>query len=196
MAGPHVSHFTSLGLTQLELHHLTEMSQWQLDCDQNISSVNTPETEQYCFCWTFSMLQHSRNNTSAVVWRYTRCRLICILYDLFSQLPLRSGPSVCALSLPSEHSPLFSPCLFASHSSTRPSSSVVLTHPSVARCGPSCCTTTAMTPPPRRGRPGDCRSAATIKTSSSEGVCDFCIETRGGVGAAWLLIQSVPQNEI
>lgn len=51
----------------------------------------------------------------------------------------------------------------------RPSSSVVLTHPSAVRCGPSCCTTTATTPLHRRGRRGDCRNEATIMTSSREG---------------------------
>lgn len=53
--------------------------------------------------------------------------------------------------------------------SARPSSSVVSTHPSVARCGPSCYTTTAMTPPLRRGRHGGCKNALTIMTSSRGG---------------------------
>lgn len=52
---------------------------------------------------------------------------------------------------------------------TRPSSLVESTHPSVARCGPSCCTTTVMTPAPKRGRPGDCKNEPTIKTFNRGG---------------------------
>lgn len=52
---------------------------------------------------------------------------------------------------------------------TRPSFSAASTHPSAARCGPSCCTTTATTPPRRRERPGGCRSVLTIVTSNRGG---------------------------
>lgn len=65
--------------------------------------------------------------------------------------------------------PLCSLCFFSLQHSARPSSLVVSTHPFVVRCGPSCCTTTAMTPPLRRGRPGDCKNALTITTSSRGG---------------------------
>lgn len=58
-------------------------------------------------------------------------------------------------------------CLFSLFA--RPSSSVVLTHPSVARCGPFFCITTAMTPLLRRGRPGGCKNAPTIMTFSRGG---------------------------
>ncbi|CAF88408.1 unnamed protein product, partial [Tetraodon nigroviridis] len=52
----------------------------------------------------------------------------------------------------------------------RPFSLAGSTLPSAGRCGPSSCTTTAMTPPPRRERPGGCRSAPTTRTSSREGM--------------------------
>lgn len=43
---PPVIHLSSLGLTQLRVYHVTEMTQWQLDCDQDISSVNLQMWEQ------------------------------------------------------------------------------------------------------------------------------------------------------
>lgn len=52
---------------------------------------------------------------------------------------------------------------------TRPSFSAASTHQSVARCGPSCCTTTATIPPLRKGKPGGCRNALNITTSSRGG---------------------------
>lgn len=66
---PPVSHLGSLGLTQLRAYHLTEMTQWQLDCDQDIFSVNSQMLEQkssvfaghehaQCLFLGVSVLQH------------------------------------------------------------------------------------------------------------------------------------------
>ncbi len=53
--------------------------------------------------------------------------------------------------------------------SLRRSSSGALTHPSVVKCGPSCCTTTATTRRLRSGKPGDCRSVWSTRRSSRGG---------------------------
>ncbi len=140
-------------------------------------------TEEHCFRWTcsFTVFVCFRSfgfaafcNTHEIarllwpfedrVWAVSStplsAYLVCIQSDMFSFV--RSDPSLRAPC-----------CALCAHSvfslSARPSSSEVLTHPSVERCGPSCCTTTAMTPPLRRGRPGDCKNAPTIMTSSRGG---------------------------
>lgn len=58
-----LSHLSCLGLTQLKVYHLTEMTQWQLDRDQDISSVNTQTLEQkssvfagHALAWWFFLL--------------------------------------------------------------------------------------------------------------------------------------------
>lgn len=51
---PPLSHLCSLGLTQLRVYCLTEMTQWQLDCDQKHFLCKHPnaETGEQCFRWT------------------------------------------------------------------------------------------------------------------------------------------------
>ena len=108
--------------------------------------------EELCFCWTCTLYSVCFSS------RRFGCAAFC-----------NTACTVCS-PWPQQH-PLFDllaftvVCLLAA----RPSSSVALTHPSVARCGRSCCTTTAMTPPLRRGRPGGCRNVPTTTTSSRGG---------------------------
>lgn len=167
------------------------MSQWQLDCDQDISSVKAEmqkwrctlslldmQIKQCLFLWGFwfaayvsafgkvivaCMLCHLQN-TVHILFAYS---MICS----HSSVSVRRFLSLCApFTLWTFDNTLFVLTLFVHLPLLiRLSSSVVLTHLSVARCGPSCCITTTTTPPPKRERPGDCKNAATIMTSSRGG---------------------------
>lgn len=109
-------------------------------------------TEKLCFCWTCTVCSvcFSSRRFGCAAFCNTMCTVCSPLPQQHPLFDLLALTAVCLLS-------------------ARPSSSAVLTLPSVARCGPSCCTTTAMTPPLRRGRPGGCRNVPTTTTSSRGG---------------------------
>lgn len=131
-------------------------------------------TEKLCFCWTCTVCSvcFSSRRFGCAAFCNTMCTVCSPLPQQHPLFDLLALTAVCLLS-------------------ARPSSSAVLTLPSVARCGPSCCTTTAMTPPLRRGRPGGCRNVPTTTTSSRGGEeqggrnkCVF-VEKYGEICGCW-----------
>lgn len=102
-------------MSQLKVHHLSEMTQWQLDCGHSVSSVNTNAgTAQHCFCWTCRW--NAGLCFAGISWVHASCRQ----FDVFPHCQsVRATSSLCAPCLPCEHLrilPLCSPCLFTFHS--------------------------------------------------------------------------------